>query len=67
MIFKMSSVGMKPTQITKFLDMFKENDRLHDPKTIQNIIQKQQLISDQNVGITSDMSTAEKAIKYLQE
>jgi hypothetical protein len=67
MIYKMSSVGMKPTQITKFLYMFEQSDRLHDPKTIQNMIQKQQLISDKNVGITSDMSTVEKAIKYLQE
>lgn len=67
MILKMSSVGVKPSQITKFLDMFEESDRLHDPKTIQNIIQQQELISDRNLGITSDMSTAEKAIKYLQE
>jgi hypothetical protein len=47
--------------------MFEQSDRLHDPKTIQNIIQKQQLISDKTVGITNDMLTVEKAIKYLQE
>jgi hypothetical protein len=67
LIHKMSAVGIKPRQITKLLDELEEHDRQHDPDVIKNIISKQKVITDKNMGITHHMPSAEKAIKYLQE
>ena len=67
LIQKMSALGIKPHKIAQLLDVLEENDAIYSAKTVKNIIQKHEHIKNAALGITNDMTSAEKSIQYLKE
>ena len=63
----MSALGIKPHKIAQLLDVLEENDAMYSAKTVKNIIQKHEHIKNAALGITNDMTSAEKSIQYLKE
>lgn len=67
LVQKLADIGVRPTQIAMLLDQMDEKDGHYDPKTVSNLISKHDMIKDKSMGITHDMSSAERCMKYLDE
>ena len=67
LIQRLASVGVSASKISDFVNSVDENEATIDNKTIHNMIQKETNIKSSKLGITSCMTTAEKAIAYLNQ
>lgn len=65
-IQRLSSSGFAPSQITKLFNIMEEtNNSEIDNKTVSNLLQKVDLINHDDMNVNHDMSSADKAIRYL--
>ena len=65
LVQKMSAVGVQPSQLSVILNLLEDTDGHFDSKTVSNLVRKCELIIYKKIGITHDMSSAEKAMDYL--
>ena len=63
LVEKMSTVGVQPSQLSVILNLLEDTDGHFD--SASNLVRKCELISNKKIGITHDMSSAEKAMDYL--
>ena len=61
----LSNAGISPSKIATILESIHDADGLYDKKMISNIIQQHQLLNETSLGITHDMTSAQRAMKYL--
>eukprot|EP00956_Cyclotella_meneghiniana_P016897 scaffold27151_cov58-Cyclotella_meneghiniana.AAC.5 len=66
-IQRLASAGVSASKISDFVNSIDENDATIDNKTIHNMIQKETNVQSSKLSITSCMTTAEKAIAYLNQ
>jgi len=67
LIERMSSVGVRPSQLTIMLELLDESDGTFQTSTTKNLIRKCELIHQKELGIDHNMSTAEKAMDWYDE
>jgi hypothetical protein len=67
LVQKLASIGVRPFQIAQLLDQLDDNTGQYDPKTVSNIIAKHDILKDEAMGISIEMSSAERCMKYLSE
>ena len=63
----LSASGVTPTHIKTFLEEIEQNEGVYQTTTISNIIQRNSFNEDKVMGLSHNMSSAEKIIKYLKE
>ena len=63
----LSDVGLSPSKISRIFDRLysKNGFVVHDKKIIANLIQEHSLLKREELGITPEMSTVDRAIAYL--
>lgn len=62
----MATAMIRPHQIASVLNLLDEDPGSYDSKAIQNLVKKCTNMKDDDLGISSDMTTAEKSIQYLK-
>lgn len=62
---QMSCVGISSHQISSLMEVLDTQDGLYDNKMISNLIQKHTNLKYDELGITTEMTSAERAINYL--
>ena len=65
LIERSSYIGLKASTVRDLLQVMDGSDKRFQTKTISNILHKFEGLANNKLGITNDMSTAEKAIHYL--
>ena len=64
-IHKLSSLGVAPSTIASFLDSIDSGDGSYKSRDISNIAVRHKVVSNKAMGITHDMSTAERCMAFL--
>ncbi len=62
LIKRSSSIGLKASTVKDLLQVMDGSDQRIKTKTISNILYKFEILANNELGITNNMSTAEKAI-----
>jgi hypothetical protein len=61
----MSAVGVRPSQLSVMLEMLDESEGTFHTSTVKNLIHQCELFRQKELGIDHNMSTAEKAMEFL--
>jgi len=61
----MSAVGVHPSQLAVLLEMLDDADGTYQSATVRNLVQKCKLLHQKELGIHHTMSSAEKAMEFL--
>ena len=63
----LSDAGLSPSKISSVFDRLysKNSFGVHDKKMIANLVQEYSLLKREELGITTKMSTVDRAIAYL--
>jgi hypothetical protein len=64
-IERMSAVGVHPAQLAVLLEMLDDADGTYQSATVRNLVQKCELLHQKELGIDHTMSSAEKAMEFL--
>ena len=67
LISRLANVGVTPSKISDFVSQMEDIDSTLDNKSIRNMIQKETQLDYSKIGITSSMSSADRAIAYLNQ
>jgi hypothetical protein len=65
LIERSSTIGLKASTVRDLLQVMDGSDKRFKTKTISNMLHKFEVLANNKLGISHDMSTAEKAILYL--
>lgn len=65
LIERMSAVGVRPSQLSVMLEMLDESEGTFHTSTVKNLIHQCELFHQKELGIDHNMSTAEKAMEFL--
>ena len=65
LIERMSAVGVCPSQLAVLLEMLDDADGTYQSATVRNLVQKCELLHQKELGIDHTMSSAEKAMEFL--
>ena len=65
LIERSSYIGLKAATVRDLLQVMEGSDKKFQTKTISNILHKFEVLANNKLVITNDMSTAEEAINYL--
>jgi hypothetical protein len=61
----MSAVGVRPSQLAVLLEMLDDADGTYQSATVRKLVQKCKLLHQKELGIDHTMSSAEKAMEFL--
>jgi hypothetical protein len=61
----MSAVGVRPSQLAVLLEMLDNADGTYQSATVRNLVQKCGLLHQKELGIDHTISSAEKAMEFL--